>query len=137
MAIKEWLDKKDTEYVDEPIEEEPVDEEFDDEDEDLDEEFEEDDSEEENDSEEEDDSIGSGLILPVLIAIVGLGVVLMVGFIVVSQVTEALDLEIESDEEASVEDITNTTQATIFAGFGLVAVGVLVLGAFGLIHMFR
>jgi hypothetical protein len=32
---------------------------------------------------------------------------------------------------------TNATQATVFAGFGLLAVGIIVLAAFGLIQIFK
>jgi hypothetical protein len=31
----------------------------------------------------------------------------------------------------------DSTQATVFAGFGLIAVGIIVLAAFGLINIFR
>ena len=122
------------------------------------------------------------MFMEVAIGAIGIGVVLMVGYIVVSQVRGALpttstvqisnecvgqvgatgtgtcanvsgvytfpncgatDLagsnttSIVSCPNVGVTSGTASVQATIFAGFGLVAVGIIVLAAFGLINVFK
>ena len=71
--------------------------------------------------------------MEIAIAAIGIGVVLMVGYLVVAQVKSALPTE-DLDNETS-EGIADA-QTTIFAGFALVAVGVIVLAAFGFISVF-
>jgi hypothetical protein len=56
----------------------------------------------------------------------------MVGYLVVAQVRAALPTT-----DPNVTAGLNSTQATVFAGFGLIAVGIIVLAAFGLINVFR
>jgi len=73
------------------------------------------------------------MFMEIAIGAIGIGVVLMVGYIVIAQVQEALP-------SSSNENVTNgisTTQTTVFAGFGLIAVGIIVLAAFGLINIFK
>lgn len=99
------------------------------------------------------------MFLQVAIGAIGIGIVLMVGYLVVAQVRTALPtpqvtndclglvgtdpdcLGLDNtstlvDSAAYVEGTTNT-QATVFAGFGLVAVGIIVLAAFALINVFK
>jgi len=72
------------------------------------------------------------MFLEIAIGAIGIGVVLMVGYLVIAQVRSALP---------TVDNVTtaalDSTQATVFAGFGLIAVGVIVLAAFGLISVFK
>ena len=98
------------------------------------------------------------MFMEIAIGAIGIGIVLMVGYIVVSQVRSALptpqvtnaclDLPLTGDcagldnTSALVNDATyvsgvSGTQATVFAGFGLLAVGIIVLAAFGLINVFK
>jgi len=74
------------------------------------------------------------MFMQIAIGAIGIGVVLMVGFLVIAQVRTALPTA--SLDNATQEGILNT-QATVFAGFGLVAVGIIVLAAFGLINIFK
>lgn len=88
------------------------------------------------------------MFMQVAIGAIGIGVVLMVGYIVVSQVRTALPTNltyqewngtdmVDVDAGAAISAGTGSTQATVFAGFGLVAVGIIVLAAFGLINVFK
>jgi hypothetical protein len=72
------------------------------------------------------------MFMEIAIGAIGIGIVLMVGYLVVAQVRSALP-EVDENVSAGLE----STQATVFAGFGLIAVGIIVLAAFGLINVFR
>jgi len=114
--------------------------------------------------------------MEIAIGAIGIGIVLMVGYIVISQVNNALPIPslganpcygeiLGSNTVANTTVIGGTTcnvslhpaaqnvsttlsdtnvsngingvQVTIFAGFGLIAVGIIVLAAFGLINIFK
>ena len=100
------------------------------------------------------------MFMEVAIGAIGIGIVLMVGYLVIAQVRSALPSTINianpclgiqnasgtclghNNATAIVSDWTvseglSSTQATVFAGFGLIAVGIIVLAAFGLINVFR
>jgi hypothetical protein len=72
------------------------------------------------------------MFMEIAIAAIGIGIVLMVGYLVVAQVKAALPVV-----DANVTAALNSTQNTVFAGFGLLAVGIIVLAAFGLINVFK
>ena len=74
------------------------------------------------------------IFMEIAIAAIGIGVVLMVGYLVVAQVKSALPTE-DLDNETT-EGISDA-QTTVFAGFALIAVGIIVLAAFGLISVFQ
>jgi len=99
------------------------------------------------------------MFMEIAIAAIGIGIVLMVGYLVIAQVHAALPLgnvtnpclgivgtvpycPTGSDNGSS--SIVNpaatgitSAQTTVFAGFGLLAVGIIVLAAFGLINVFK
>ena len=99
------------------------------------------------------------MFMQIAIGAIGIGIVLMVGYIVIAQVRVALPTpqvtndclgQVGVDPDCAGLDNTSTliddagfvtgttaTQATVFAGFGLVAVGIIVLAAFGLINIFK
>ena len=72
------------------------------------------------------------MFLEIAIGAIGIGVVLMVGYLVIAQVRAALPVTDNVTDAAM-----DATQATVFAGFGLIAVGIIVLAAFGLISVFK
>lgn len=103
------------------------------------------------------------MFLQIAIGAIGIGIVLMVGYLVIAQVQVGLpapqvsnpcygvvndnqtanatcfgedntSLEIDDSEFT---DAIDSTESTIFSGFGLVAVGIIVLAAFGLINVFK
>lgn len=72
--------------------------------------------------------------MEIAIAAIGIGVILMVGYLVVAEVKNALPTA--SLDNATIEGI-DSAQTTVFAGFALIAVGIIVLAAFGLISIFK
>jgi len=74
------------------------------------------------------------MFMQIAIGAIGIGVVLMVGYLVIAQVRAALP---ESGLDNDTINGMDSTQATVFAGFGLIAVGIIVLAAFGLINIFK
>lgn len=114
------------------------------------------------------------MFMDVAIGAIGIGIVLMVGYLVIAQVRNALptvyasynnscygapnvstaagclrptpstcpiltdnsSLTVSCAETGFAAGLTST-QTTVFAGFGLVAVGIIVLAAFGLINVFQ
>ena len=88
------------------------------------------------------------MFMEIAIGAIGIGVVLMVGYLVIAQVRAALPAASTSYQvwngttfntvvDGNVSAGLASTQATVFAGFGLLAVGVIVLAAFGLINVFK
>ena len=73
------------------------------------------------------------MFMQIAIGAIGIGVVLMVGYLVIAQVRAALPTSTDANVTAGLA----STQATVFAGFGLIAVGIIVLAAFGLINIFK
>ena len=71
--------------------------------------------------------------MQIAIAAIGIAIVLMVGYLIIAQVS--INLPTGQSQEAA--DGITSAKATIFAGFGLVAVGIIVLAAFGMINIFR
>ncbi len=74
------------------------------------------------------------MFMQIAIGAIGIGIVLMVGYLVIAQVRAALPTDDLSNETKEGMD---ATQSTVFAGFGLIAVGIIVLAAFGLINIFK
>ena len=73
------------------------------------------------------------MFMEIAIGAIGIGVVLMVGYLVIAQVRAALPASTDANVTAGMA----STQQTVFAGFGLIAVGIIVLAAFGLISVFK
>jgi len=73
------------------------------------------------------------MFMQIAIGAIGIGIVLMVGYLVIAQVRAALPASTDGNVTAGLA----STQATVFAGFGLIAVGIIVLAAFGLINIFK
>lgn len=74
------------------------------------------------------------MFLDIAVAAIGIGVVVMVGYLVVFNVKNALPTA--TVDNATIAGINNA-QTTVYAGFALVAVGIIVLAAFGLISVFK
>ena len=73
------------------------------------------------------------MFMEIAIGAIGIGVVLMIGYIVIAQVRAALP----TSANVNVTNGIASTENTVFAGFGLIAVGIIVLAAFGLINIFK
>ena len=83
------------------------------------------------------------MFMQIAIGAIGIGIVLMVGYLVIAQVSTQITAGFNANESlrtasenATVASI-QSTQATVFAGFALIAVGIIVLAAFGLINIFK
>lgn len=78
------------------------------------------------------------MFFQIAIGAVGVGVILMIGYLVVAQVINQMPAG-----GSGVNNLTNITNAmnqsmlVTIAGFGLLGVGVIVLAAFGLINIFK
>jgi hypothetical protein len=71
----------------------------------------------------------------IAVGAIGIGVTVMVGYLVVAQVFASLNSSTNIPQAA--RDGMNSAQTTVYAGFGLVAVGIIVLAAYGLISVFQ
>jgi len=77
------------------------------------------------------------MFMQIAIGAIGIGVVLMVGYLVIAQVRAALPAQgTDASGNLTTAGIAST-QNTVFAGFALIAVGIIVLAAFGLINVFQ
>lgn len=74
------------------------------------------------------------MFMEIAIAAIGIGVVLMVGYLVIANIKTALPTA--SLSTAAQTGIGNA-ELTVYAGFALIAVGIIVLAAFGLISIFK
>jgi riboflavin transporter FmnP len=77
------------------------------------------------------------MFLDIAVAAIGIGVVVMVGYLVVYNVRTALPLTAGTQAANDTIAGIDSAQTTVFAGFALVAVGIIVLAAFGLISVFK
>jgi len=88
------------------------------------------------------------MFMEIAIGAIGIGVVLMVGYLVIAQVRTALvgngdpTIQVWNGTAYVSQSINATagmsaTQTTVFAGFGLISVGIIVLAAFGLVSIFK
>lgn len=73
------------------------------------------------------------MFMELAICAIVIGVVIMVGYLVITQVKSGLIANTTNYNATSVSGITDST---IFSGFGLVAVGIIILMAFGIISIF-
>ncbi len=74
------------------------------------------------------------MFMNIAVGAIGIGIVLMVGYLVIAQVREALP---DDALDNNTTDAMDDTQSVVFAGFSLVAVSIIVLAAFGLIKIFQ
>ena len=75
--------------------------------------------------------------MAIAIAVIGVAVAIMIGYLVVGQVQSLMPTGAAGTAVANASLAANTAQTTVFAGFSLVAVGIIVMAAFGLIAIFK
>lgn len=73
------------------------------------------------------------MFLQIAVAAIGIGIVVMIGYLVTAETRNALGT---TATELNISTDLDNAQETVFSGFRLVAVGVIVLAAFGLIAVF-
>ena len=69
----------------------------------------------------------------IAVGAIGIAVTVMVGYLVVAQVASALN---DSTRDTLAKTGMQSAQSTVYAGFSLIAVGIIVLAAYGLISVF-
>jgi hypothetical protein len=74
------------------------------------------------------------MFMEIAIAAIGIGVILMVGYLVIAKIKTALPT---ADLDVATTNGIGNAQLTVYAGFALIAVGIIVLAAFGLISIFK
>jgi len=83
------------------------------------------------------------MFMEIAIGAIGIGIVIMVGYVVISQVYVALPGATGTRNASGTLLPTNVSNGitgvmtTAFAGFGLIAVGIIVLAAMGMINVFK
>ena len=72
------------------------------------------------------------MFVQVALGAIGVGIVVMLGYIIVQQVRDALPTT-DSTTNTSI----NNAKTTIYSGFALLVVGIIVLAAWGIISLFK
>jgi hypothetical protein len=75
--------------------------------------------------------------MAVAIGVIGVAVAVMIGYLVVAQIQSTMPTGAAGSAVANISAAMDTTRSTVFAGFSLLAVGIIVLAAFGLIQIFQ
>ena len=76
------------------------------------------------------------MFFQVALGAISVGVILMIGFLLIAQIRSSMPSESELNGTNITEAVVST-QAIIISGFGLLAVGVIVLSAFGIVNIFK
>jgi len=76
------------------------------------------------------------MFMQIAIGAIGIGVVLFIGYLVIAQVRNIMPSDAAINDTNFTSSLAST-QAVVIAGFGLVAVGIIVLAAFGIVNIFR
>ena len=76
------------------------------------------------------------MFMKVAIGAIGIGVVLMVAYLVIAHVRSSMPSAAEINDTNFTNSL-ETSQATVLAGLGLLGVGVIVVAAFGLVNIFK
>jgi len=71
------------------------------------------------------------------IGAIGIGILLVIAYVVVANARGAMPAETAGNGVANITTALNSAQSTVFAGFAILAVGVIVLGAFGIINLWK
>ena len=71
------------------------------------------------------------MFMQIATSVIGVAVVLFVGYVVISSVRGSLNAS------AAANTGMDNAQTTVFAAFALIAVGVIVLAAFGIVAIFQ
>ena len=75
--------------------------------------------------------------MQIAVGAIGIGILLVIAYVVIANARGAMPAETATNGVANVTAALDGAQATVFAGFGLLAVGVIVMGAFGIITLWK
>lgn len=73
----------------------------------------------------------------IAIGAIGIGVILMVAFLVLAQVGSLMPSVEEMGNDTNITTSMSNSQNIIIAGLGLLGVGVIIMAAFGLINVWK
>jgi len=73
--------------------------------------------------------------MQIAIGAIGIGVILIVAFLVIAQVKVLMPSDAEINDTNFTESLANT-QSVVIAGLGLLGIGVIVVAAFGIVNIF-
>jgi len=76
------------------------------------------------------------MYMQVALAAISIGVILFIGYLLISQVKVLMPTNAQINDTNFTNSVAST-QVIILSGFGLVAVGIIVVAAFGLINIFK
>ena len=75
--------------------------------------------------------------MQIAVGAIGIGILLVIAYVVIANARGALPTATSTNGVQNVTDALDGAQATVFAGFALLAVGVIVMGAFGIITLWK
>lgn len=73
------------------------------------------------------------MFVKLVIGAIAVGILLVIAYVVIAQARASLPSNVDANITASL----NQAQSTVLAGFSLIAVGVIVVGAFALISIWK
>ena len=75
--------------------------------------------------------------MQIAVGAIGIGILLVIAYVVIANARGAMPAATATNGVENVTAALDGAQATVFAGFGLLAVGVIVMGAFGIITLWK
>ncbi len=73
--------------------------------------------------------------MQIALGAVAIGILLVIGYVVIANARGAMPAETATNGVANVTAALDASQTTVFAGFALIAVGIIVMAAFGIISI--
>lgn len=75
--------------------------------------------------------------MQIAVGAIGIGILLVIAYVVIANARGAIPTATETNGVSNVTTALDSAQATVFAGFALLAVGIIVMGAFGVISIWK
>lgn len=75
--------------------------------------------------------------MSVAVGAIGVAVVLFIGYLFIAQARSVMQPALNTVNDTNLTNSVQSTQTVILAGFGLLAIGIIVLAAFGIINIWR
>ena len=75
--------------------------------------------------------------MEIAVGAIGIGILLVIAYVVIANARGAMPTATATNGVENVTSALDGAQATVFAGFALLAVGVIVMGAFGIITLWK
>ncbi len=75
--------------------------------------------------------------MEIAVSAIGIGILLVIAYVVIANARGAIPEATATNGVANVTAALDGAQSTVFAGFALIAVAVIVMGAFGIITLWK